>query len=290
MRRFVVALALVLSIPAAASTYTVDDPGDAPDFLPGDDVCSTALAGGVFTLRAAIQEACRVIEEREDRFERRWAPTLAGRSAGSVVGALPPGADDAVFEFMMNGLRLTRGVAHEVKNPLNAMAIHLDLLKAKAQGPGVESHLDVMRREIDRLDRVVTAFLDFTRPVEVRLRPASLGDVAAGVRDLLAADAATQGVRIEVDARDLPPLWIDRDLVEQALLNLVNNSLQAMVETQQSSNGAARRPLDGNDTGSPPLPRRESSADGRENARAPRALRVRAAACDGPRSRPRRAA
>ena len=57
MRRFVAALALVLSIPAAASTYTVDDPGDAPDFLPGDDVCSTAPAGGVCTLRAAIQEA-----------------------------------------------------------------------------------------------------------------------------------------------------------------------------------------------------------------------------------------
>ncbi|MGH9533986.1 MAG: two-component system sensor histidine kinase NtrB [Terriglobales bacterium] len=138
--------------------------------------------------------------------------------------------------------RLTRGVAHEVKNPLNAMAIHLDLLRAKAQGPGVEAHLEVMRREIDRLDRVVTAFLDFTRPVEVRLRPASLAAVASGVRDLVAADAAMQGVRIEVNGGEAAPLWIDRDLVEQALLNLVNNSLQAMTEPNHSpGSGAGRR-------------------------------------------------
>ncbi|HEY0159096.1 MAG TPA: Calx-beta domain-containing protein, partial [Thermoanaerobaculia bacterium] len=57
MRRFLVALALALSIPASASTYTVDDTGDAPDFNPGDDVCSTAAVGGVCTLRAAITEA-----------------------------------------------------------------------------------------------------------------------------------------------------------------------------------------------------------------------------------------
>lgn len=138
--------------------------------------------------------------------------------------------------------RLTRGVAHEVKNPLNAMAIHLDLLKAKATGPGVERHVAVIRREIDRLDRVVKAFLDFTRPVEVRLRPASLADVARGVRDLLAADAAAQGMRIEVEveAQAAPPLWLDRDLIEQALLNLVNNALQAMGENG-AADGTGRR-------------------------------------------------
>lgn len=133
--------------------------------------------------------------------------------------------------------RLTRGVAHEVKNPLNAMAIHLDLLKAKVPGQEVGRHVAVIRHEIDRLDRVVKAFLDFTRPVEVRLRPASLAEVALGVRDLLAADASAQGMCIEVRAEEAPPLWLDRDLVEQALLNLVNNALQAMGE-HGAGNGA----------------------------------------------------
>lgn len=127
--------------------------------------------------------------------------------------------------------RLTRGVAHEVKNPLNAMAIHLDLLKEKAgpAQPSLQPHIQVMRREIERLDRVVRTFLDFTRPVELNLRAADLGELAAAVAQLAAADAETQGIQLIVEApAPAPQVWTDRDLVEQALLNLVNNGMQAM--------------------------------------------------------------
>lgn len=127
--------------------------------------------------------------------------------------------------------RLTRGVAHEVKNPLNAMAIHLDLLKEKA-GPGqtgLQPHIQVMRREIERLDRVVRTFLDFTRPVELHLRTGDLGELTSSVAQLAAADAQAQGIQLSVQAQSPSPrVWMDRDLVEQALLNLVNNGLQAM--------------------------------------------------------------
>lgn len=132
--------------------------------------------------------------------------------------------------------RLTRGVAHEVKNPLNAMAIHLDLLKEKAGPgqPGLQPHIQVMRREIERLDRVVRTFLDFTRPVELHLRSVDLGEVTAGVAQLAAADAQAQGIRLAVQVPpQAPRVWMDRDLVEQALLNLVNNGLQAMAGHRQ---------------------------------------------------------
>lgn len=138
--------------------------------------------------------------------------------------------------------RLTRGVAHEVKNPLNAMAIHLDLLRAKAGGPALDPHLDVMRREIDRLDRVVKTFLDFTRPVEVRLRPANLVEVARGVRDLVAGEAARLGLEVAVHAdpgEPIPPVRMDRDLVEQTLLNLVNNALYAAGEEGEAGQAGA---------------------------------------------------
>jgi signal transduction histidine kinase len=221
------------------------------EIFPGDNRLDSAVRRAVREHQPlAAQELARASSERSllvrlDPLRSEGAGNGAETGSALLVLRDPEPvrrleSELEVARRLSNIGRLTRGVAHEVKNPLNAMAIHLDLLKAKAQGPGVAGHLDVMRREIDRLDRVVTAFLDFTRPVEVRLRPASLGDVAASVRDLMAADAATQGVRIEVDARELPPLWIDRDLVEQALLNLVNNSLQAMMETRQSGNGAAR--------------------------------------------------
>ncbi|MGH9540268.1 MAG: ATP-binding protein [Terriglobales bacterium] len=133
--------------------------------------------------------------------------------------------------------RLTHGVAHEVKNPLNAMAIHLDLLRAKAQGQGLEQHLDIMRHELDRLDWVVKTFLDFTRPVEVRLRPVDLAEVAAGVRDLVADEAATRGIEVEVESEGPVMLWADRDLVEQVLLNLVNNGIEASADGLAKANG-----------------------------------------------------
>lgn len=127
--------------------------------------------------------------------------------------------------------RLTRGVAHEVKNPLNAMAIHLDLLreKAGASRDGLTPHIQIIGREIERLDRVVRTFLDFTRPVELQLAAADLSEVAQGVAQLMQAEADRQGARIRLQApQPGPPVWVDRDLAEQALLNLVTNGLQAM--------------------------------------------------------------
>lgn len=127
--------------------------------------------------------------------------------------------------------RLTRGVAHEVKNPLNAMSIHLDLLRAKAGGesPVLGPHIEVIGREIERLDRVVRTFLDFSRPVELKLAAADLSEVARLVAQLARAGAEAQGMRLLLQAPEPGPrVWLDRDLVEQALLNLVNNGLQAM--------------------------------------------------------------
>lgn len=127
--------------------------------------------------------------------------------------------------------RLTSGMAHEVKNPLNAMVLQLELLKAKlaGQGENVKPQLDILSEEIRRLDRVVKTFLDFTRPIE--LRPAET-DIEALVRDvftLAEPQARANQVRF-VFALDgaLPRLVVDRDLIKQALLNLVLNGCQAM--------------------------------------------------------------
>src|SRR5208337_3512444 len=67
--------------------------------------------------------------------------------------------------------RLTSGVAHEVKNPINAIVVHLELLREKMRAiePDTRRHLDIIGREIHRLDRVVQTLVDFHRPVELRL-------------------------------------------------------------------------------------------------------------------------
>ncbi len=127
--------------------------------------------------------------------------------------------------------RLTSGVAHEVKNPLNAMVLQLELLKSKLtdQGDKVGPHLAILSNEIQRLDRVVKTFLDFTRPVELHPTPS---DVEKLVRDvfLLAEPLAKKNnVRLVFEHPGaLPTVSIDRDLMKQALLNLVLNGCQAM--------------------------------------------------------------
>jgi len=127
--------------------------------------------------------------------------------------------------------RLTSGVAHEVKNPLNAMVLQLELLKSKLQEQGkhVQPHLDVLSEEIRRLDRVVKTFLDFTRPIELRPAETDIEGLVREVFTLAEPQAKQNNVQLVFEANGtLPRLVIDRDLMKQALLNLVLNGCQAM--------------------------------------------------------------
>jgi signal transduction histidine kinase len=143
--------------------------------------------------------------------------------------------------------RITAGVAHEVKNPLHAMVLHLELLGAKLDaGLDPKPHVDILMTEVNRLKRVVQTFLDFTRPVELKLTQV---DANVLVREviLLAADARAQGVDLE-EHYGKGPLIIkaDSDLLKQAILNIIINGCQVMprggklvVETGDDNDGHA---------------------------------------------------
>jgi len=149
--------------------------------------------------------------------------------------------------------RLTRGVAHEVKNPINAIVLHLQLLQNKLQqdDPETRRHMDVIGNEIHRLDRVVQILVDFTRPRDLHLEDVDLRKILESVAALAAPDAARHGVRLvqqlpsqelakpELSSRELPNEEVphgddalivraDSDLMKQAILNLVINGVQAM--------------------------------------------------------------
>ncbi len=127
--------------------------------------------------------------------------------------------------------RLTSGVAHEVKNPINAIVVHLEVLRQKLQqlDPDTRRHIDVIGSEIQRLDRVVQTLVDFTRPVDLRLAEIDLRRLLDEVVVLAQPDAERHGVSI---VRDFPgdslPVKVDADLVKQAVLNIVLNGVQAM--------------------------------------------------------------
>jgi signal transduction histidine kinase len=127
--------------------------------------------------------------------------------------------------------RLTRGVAHEVKNPINAIVLHLQLLQNKLaqEEPDTRRHVDIIDSEIRRLDRVVQTLVDFTRPRDLHIEEIDLRQLLEDVAQLAAPDAEQHGVNIE---RHLPdqnlPVKVDVDLMKQAILNVVINGLQAM--------------------------------------------------------------
>jgi signal transduction histidine kinase len=127
--------------------------------------------------------------------------------------------------------RLTSGVAHEVKNPINAIVVHLEVLRQKMKeiDPDTRRHVDVISSEIQRLDRVVQTLVDFTRPVELRLSDMDLRKVVEDVVSLASPAAEKHNVLIEREpSQDALPVRIDVDLVKQAVLNIVLNGVQAM--------------------------------------------------------------
>lgn len=141
--------------------------------------------------------------------------------------------------------RLTSGAAHEIKNPLNSIALHLEVLKQKltSDSAGAEE-IEVISREIQRLDRVVKSFLDFTRPVELKVEEFDLGRLVLELADLVRLDAEAQGIQVICESADEVLVRADRDLLKQALLNVVVNGLQA-----SSAGGTLELALEGTDAG-----------------------------------------
>jgi signal transduction histidine kinase len=127
--------------------------------------------------------------------------------------------------------RITAGVAHEVKNPLNSMRLWLENLKASlpAGDDLPQQAVRVLDNEIDRLDTVVKRFLDFTRPPEMHQEETNIKDLLEEVLAVGRPQMDKANVRVEAHfAPDVPAVLVDRQLLKQALMNLFLNAVDAM--------------------------------------------------------------
>ncbi len=128
--------------------------------------------------------------------------------------------------------RITAGVAHEVKNPLNSMRLWLENLKESLfaeQYSASQQAVQVLDKEIDRLDAVVKRFLDFTRPMDIRLEATQLADLLKGVLEIARPQLQKSNIQLaQLLPIDVPEVYVDRALLKQAVLNLVLNAAEAM--------------------------------------------------------------
>jgi two-component system, sporulation sensor kinase E len=130
---------------------------------------------------------------------------------------------------------LAAGVAHEIKNPLGSIGIHLQLAqkemnkKQTIKTKSIRHYLDVINEEVDRLNRIVVDFLFAVRPMDMKLEEGDLNQLVRELLDFLKFELEQAHVKIETElARNLPKILMDDKYMKQALLNLIKNSLSAM--------------------------------------------------------------
>jgi PAS domain S-box-containing protein len=127
--------------------------------------------------------------------------------------------------------RVAAGMVHELKNPLHSLSLHVELLRQVLSEPPDRAarSLEVLAREIRRLDRLVEDFRRFSRPEDLEVRPLDVRDLVSEVAELVRPEAETQGIEMRLDLPE-NPLQIDGDpeRLRQALLNVFRNAQQAM--------------------------------------------------------------
>ena len=140
---------------------------------------------------------------------------------------------------------LTAGVAHEIKNPLGAISIHLQLIQRRLgteqEGPGadtwseVSEAVGVIEEEVERLNRIVVDYLFAVRPMNIDLTSEEMNEVLAELLRLLRPELEEAGIELrERLSKRLPRVLLDQRAMREALLNLIKNAIAAMVEDTSS--------------------------------------------------------
>ncbi len=155
--------------------------------------------------------------------------------------------------------RMSAQVAHEIRNPLNALSLNAELLEDEIdqlEEPARAEARETLRQlqaEIDRLAAVTEGYLSLARPPDPERVPADLGELVQRVVAFLADELAGAGIEIEIELQpDLPPVPMDADQVRQVLLNLVRNAMEALpdggtvrIAVARAEGGVALRVTDG---------------------------------------------
>jgi len=129
--------------------------------------------------------------------------------------------------------QLAAGLAHEIRNPLNAISMGIQRLQRESVGslesPETAGLLELIRREIARLNALVERFLGLSRPDRIRRERGDLGSILSELLRLFSEQAKEKGIQLSfVIPPDLPPVFMDQEKIREAFLNLIKNGMEAM--------------------------------------------------------------
>ena len=148
------------------------------------------------------------------------------------------------MESLASLTNLAASVAHEIKNPLGAISIHIQLLQksiARARENGneipdkkfVENYLDIINEEIDNLNKIVVDFLFAVRPVSAKLELLHPAQIIKKLIDFLKPEYEKENIKVEVDLySDEIKLLLDEKLFREVIVNLSQNAIYAIKENE----------------------------------------------------------
>ncbi|MFW5688105.1 MAG: two-component system sensor histidine kinase NtrB [Spirochaetota bacterium] len=193
------------------------------------------------------------VSDREFTIERAGSPRILAFSVsplvreGEITGTIVHVEDVSEkrgrearlrrAESLASLTTLAAGVAHEIKNPLGSIGIHMQLIQKALnavqdeRAGTIQEYVDVVNEEVERLNRIVVDFLFAVRPMNTTLEDAHLNPILRELFDFVRYELDEAGVRLEEEyADDLPTLRLDEKYIKQALLNIVKNAISAMPE------------------------------------------------------------
>lgn len=189
----------------------------------------------------------------EDEYEYVFEKGMYGKADIRVYWIRPSQSDRYLFcfqdvtvfrkireEYLKNEslaamTTMAAGIAHEIKNPLASISIYLQILQRKLGENGVlteeeaSKSLQVISDEIERLNSITVDFLFAVKPMNVKPVLADVNTVVMKAVDVAKPEAAQQNIKLSTDtATSLPNAEIDPNLIEQSILNLIRNAVQAI--------------------------------------------------------------
>lgn len=154
----------------------------------------------------------------EDISEKRWREAKLRRA-----------------ESLASLTTLTAGVAHEIKNPLGSIGIHIQLIqrlireKGRVESEDISSYLDVINEEVERLNKIVVDFLFAVRPMDMSLSEGCLNCLIQDLLKFMQYELEQTGIQVKAELEDgLSHILMDEKFMKQAILNMVKNAMNAM--------------------------------------------------------------